>query len=77
VPAGLTYAQNFCCGAPMHIQSDGTRYQTHSDCKLLIYNGLKVCLISRHFGESLDFQGFGGGGDEISTKLSTETMNGV
>jgi hypothetical protein len=52
-----------------------SRYKTDSEAKLLIYKDLKLCFFCGHSSESLDFQGFGGHRDEISTKLSTETLN--
>ena len=50
-------------------------YKTNSDHKWLIYNDFKFCYFYGHFSESLDFEGLGAAGGEISTKLSTETLN--
>ena len=50
-------------------------YKTHSDAKPLIYMGFKLCFFYGHFSESLDLQGLSAAGGNISTKLSTETLD--
>jgi hypothetical protein len=50
------------------------RYKLHSARKWLIHKDLKLCFFSGHFSQSLDLQGFGATQDNISTKLSTETL---
>ena len=52
-----------------------TCYKTHSDAKLLIHIGFKHCFFCGHSSETLDLQGLGATGDNISTKLSTETLD--
>jgi hypothetical protein len=47
------------------------RYKSNSERKLLIYIDFENCLISVHFVQSLDLQGFGCQQQDISTKLST------
>jgi hypothetical protein len=54
-----------------------TRYQSHSERKWLIHKDIKLCFFSGHSSQSLDLQGFGEAHDNISTKLSTENMNGM
>jgi hypothetical protein len=70
-----TYAQNLCFGAANQFKRDGTRYQTHSDCKLLIYIDFQICFFRGQSGKSLDGQGFMATQDKFSTKLSTETRD--
>jgi hypothetical protein len=52
-----------------------SRYQTHSNCKLLIYKGFEICIIFRQANKSLDLQGPAGPIDHLSTKLSTENLD--
>jgi hypothetical protein len=51
------------------------RYKTNSARKWLIYKDFELCFFSGHSSQSLDFQGFGKAQDNISTKLSTETLD--
>jgi hypothetical protein len=53
------------------------RYQSHSAAKCLIHKEIKVCFFSGQRKQTLDLQGFGSAGVDISTKLSTETVNGL
>jgi len=41
----------------------------------LIYIGFKLCFFCGHFSETVDLQGLSATGDNISTKLSTETLD--
>jgi hypothetical protein len=41
----------------------------------LIFNDFKICHFYGHSSEGLDFVGLGAAEGEISTKLSTETLN--
>ena len=52
-----------------------TCYKTHSDAKSLIHIGFKLCFFYGQFSETLDLQGLRATGDNISTKLSTETLD--
>jgi hypothetical protein len=59
------------------VAADGApRYKTNSKAKLLIYIDFEVCFFGGHFVETLDLQGFGASLDKLSTKLSTETLDG-
>ncbi|MBA2672329.1 hypothetical protein [Ramlibacter sp.] len=60
-PAGLTYAQNPCCGALEKGPCPGRRYKTHSARKLLIHNELDSCHFSGQPVESPDFSRLGRG----------------
>lgn len=51
------------------------RYQSHSDCKSLIYIGVAPCLFSGQLKQSLDFQCPAEAIDHLSTKLSTEILD--
>jgi hypothetical protein len=42
------------------VEPDDVCYKTHSDAKLLIFNGLHGCTFSGHLSQALDFSGFGG-----------------
>ena len=63
-------------GAPQHFQQKGIAncYQTNSKLNLLIYKGLIFCLICEHFVQCLDLCGFARKTQDLSTKLSTETV---
>ena len=50
------------------------RYESHSDCKSLIYISFTACLFFGQLKQSLDFQGLAGSVGELSTKLSTENL---
>ena len=45
--------------------TERTRYKLDSERKLLIHKDFKLCIISVHFGQSLENQGFGGLRDNI------------
>jgi hypothetical protein len=69
-----TYAQKSASGAKVLLVLKHKRYKLHSARKSLIHKDLKLCFFSGQFSESLDLQGFGAAQDNISTKLSTETL---
>jgi hypothetical protein len=73
----LTYAQK--CVAPRKALTIRRHFATKpiADRKLLIHMILELCFFDGQSSESLDFQGFGEGGDKISTKLSTENLDEV
>jgi hypothetical protein len=70
-----TYAQKNDSGAKVLLVLKHARYKLHSARKWLIHKDLKLCFFSGQFSESLDLQGFGATQDNISTKLSTETLS--
>jgi hypothetical protein len=51
-------------------------YKTHSIGKSLIYKGFDFCIIFGQANESLDLQGPAASIDDLSTKLSTENLDG-
>jgi hypothetical protein len=69
-----TYAQNTCCGAARKCIRRFRCYETHSDCKSLIYKASLKCGFFGQIGEGLDLQGLGLRERELSTKLSTEKL---
>lgn len=52
-----------------------TCYKTNSTPKLLIYMGFQLCFFYRHFSKTVDLQGLSMTRDNISTKLSTESLD--
>jgi hypothetical protein len=58
-PAGLTYAQNPCCGAARTAGPFQPRYKTHSARKLLILKELGNCHFCGQVKEMPDFSGLG------------------
>ncbi|MEO7160038.1 MAG: hypothetical protein ABJA84_10895 [Polaromonas sp.] len=70
-----TYTQNLCYSYSSLSLSPATRYQTHSERKLLIYKETLNCLFHGQFNESLDLQGSTAYCNKLSTKLSTENLD--
>jgi hypothetical protein len=72
-----TYAQNPCCSAQDYLRQLLLCSQTNSTSKLLIYIGFELCFFSGQSSGSLDFQGSAACRALLSTKLSTETLDGA
>jgi hypothetical protein len=72
---GFTYAQNLCCGAPAVRSGEIGHLSAIKFYKLLILLNFKGCLISGQFKQGLDFQGFRAALKNLSTKLSTESLD--
>jgi hypothetical protein len=71
----VTYAQNLCLAPATRAKQHASRYQRHSESKLLIYIAFLKCFFYGQSSQSLDFKGLQPNGAKLSTKLSTEKVS--